>query len=135
MATVTIICLLICIASYIRIYCFIRRHQLQIQAQQQAVQSSDTGNNLNVTRLKRSAINTFVFFIVLIICYLPFYVVLTLDGLAIKEWQSEWEFAITGVFMNSSINPLLYCWCLRELRTAVVKTARQMLCKQTEQAE
>ena len=134
-ATVVIICLLICIASYIRIYCFIRRHQLQIQAQQQAVQSSDTGNNLNVTRLKRSAMNTFVFFIVLIICYLPFYVILTLDGLSIKDWQSEWEFAITGVFMNSSINPLLYCWCLRELRTAVVKTARQMLCKQTEQAD
>ena len=132
-ATVTIICLLICIASYIRIYCFIRRHQLQIQAQQQAVQSSDVGKNLNVPRLKRSAINTFVFFIVLIICYLPFYVVLTLDGLSIKDWQSEWEFAITGVFMNSSINPLLYCWRLRELRTAVVKTARQMLCKQTEE--
>ena len=134
-ATVTIICLLICMASYIRIYCFIRRHQLQIHAQQQAVQSSDAENNLNVPRLKRSALNTFVFFIVLIICYLPFYVVLTLDGLSIRDWQSEWEFAITGVFMNSSINPLLYCWRLRELRTAVVKTARQMLCKQTEQAD
>ena len=51
-------------ASYVRIYCFIRRHQLQIYAQQQAVQSSDTGNNLNVAQLKRSAMNTFVFFIV-----------------------------------------------------------------------
>ena len=77
-ATVTILCLLICIASYIRIYCFIRRHQLDIHAQQQAVQSFDAGNNLNVTRLKRSAMNTFVVFIVLIICYLPFYVILTL---------------------------------------------------------
>ena len=134
-AIVYIICLLICIASYIRIYCFIRRHQLQIHVQQQAVQSSDAGNNLNVTRLKRSAMNTFVFFIVLIICYLPLYVLLTLYGLSIKDRQSEWEFAITGVFMNSSINPLLYCWRLRELRTAVVKTARQMLCKQTGQAD
>ena len=134
-ATVTIICLLICMASFIRIYCFIRRHQLQIQAQQQAVQSPDAENNLNVTRLKRSAMNTFVFFIVLIICYLPFYILLTLDGLSINDWQSEWEFAITGVFMNSSINPHLYCWRLLELRTAVVKTARQMLCKQTEQAD
>ena len=84
-------------------------HQLDIHAQQQAVQSFDAGNNLNVTRLKRSAMNTFVVFIVLIICYLPFYVILTLDGLSIKNWQSEWEFPIKGVFMNSSINPLLYC--------------------------
>ena len=132
-ATVTVICLLICMASFMRIYCFIRRHQLEILAQQQAVQSSDAGSNLNVPRLKRSAMNTFVFFIVLIICYLPLYVLLTLYGLSIKDPQSEWQFAATAVFMNSSINPFLYCWRIRELRTAVVKTARQMLCKQTEE--
>ena len=119
-ATVVIICLLICMASFIRIYCFIRRHQLEILAQQQAVQSSDAGKNLNVPRLKRSAMNTFVFFIVLIICYLPFYILLTLYGLSIKDGQSEWDFAVTAVFMNSSVNPLLYCWSLRELRTAFV---------------
>ena len=132
-AIVSIICLLICIASYVRIYCFIRRHQLQFYAQQQAVQRSDVGNDLNVARLKRSAMNTFVFFIVLIICYFPMYVLLTLVGLARKESQREWQFAITAVFMNSSINPFLYCCRLRELRTAVVKTARQMLCKQTDE--
>ena len=77
--------------------------------------------------------NTLVFFIVLIICYLPFCVVLTLYGLSINDKEGEWEFAFTVVFMNSSINPFLYCWRLRELRAAVVKTARQMLCKQTEQ--
>ena len=133
-ATVAIICLLICIASYIRIYCFIRRNQLQIHAQQQAVQSSDAGNNLNVPRLKRSAMNTFVFFIVLIMCYFPVCVLLTLRELSIiKDRPSEWEFAITAVYMNSSINPFLYRWRLSELRTAVVKTARQMLCKQIEE--
>ena len=132
-AIVTTICLLICMASFIRIYCYIRQHQLQIHAQQQAVQSSDAGNNLNVTRFKRSAMNTFVFFIVLIICYFPMYVLLTLLGLSTKVWESEWHFALIAVFMNSSINPFLYCWRLRELRTAVAKTARQMLCKQTEE--
>ena len=132
-ATVVIICLLICMASYIRIYCFIRRHQLQIQAQQQAVQSSDAGNNLNVTRLKRSAMNTFVFFIVLIICYFPVCVLVTHNELSIKDRRSELEFAITAVYMNSSINPFLYWWRLSELRTPVVKTAKQMLCKQTEE--
>ena len=132
-AIVSLICLLICMASYVRIYCFIRRHQLQIYAQQQAVQRSDVGNNLNVARLKRSAMNTFVFFIVLIICYFPMYVLLTLVGLSKKDRQAEWQFAIIAVFMNSSINPFLYCWRLRELRSAVVKTARQMLCKQTDE--
>ena len=48
------------------------------------------------------------------------------------EWETEWQFAYTAVLMNSSINPILYCWRLRELRLAVVKTAGQM-CKETEE--
>ncbi len=130
---VIIICLIICTFSYIRIYLIVRRHQLQIHAQQQAVQSFNVANNLNMVRLKRSAVNTFVFFIALILCYFPLYVLLTLHGISGSNWQPEWKFASTLVFSNSSINPFLYCWRLRELRTAVVKTARQMLCKQTEE--
>ena len=131
--SVIIICLIISTFSYIRIYRVVRRHQLHINAQRQAVQSSDVESNLNIARLKRSALNTFVFYIALIICYFPLYVSLTLRGLSIMNWQSEWQFAYTAVFMNSSINPFLYCWRLRELRTAVVKTARQMLCTETEE--
>ena len=130
---VTIICLLISTFSYIRIYRIVRRHQIQMQAQQQAVQSSDAENNLHITRLKRSALNTFVFYITLTICYFPMYVLLTLKGLSYQDWETGWDFAVTLVYLNSCINPFLYCWRLRELRLAVVKTARQMLCKQTEE--
>jgi len=131
--SVVTICLAICSCSYIRIYCIVRRHQLEIHAQQQALESCTAENNLNTARLKRSAMNTFVFYIALIICYLPIYVLLTLHSLSIKDWQTEWYFAYTAVFMNSSINPILYCWRLRDLRTAVIKTARQMLCKETDE--
>ncbi|XP_078344540.1 histamine H2 receptor-like [Oculina patagonica] len=131
---VIIICLTISTFSYIIIYRIVRRHQLQIHAQQQAVQSSNAENNLNMVRLKRSAMNTFTFYIALIICYFPMFIILSLHGISNKDWQTEWEFAHTAVFMNSSINPFLYCWRLRELRAAVVKTAKQMLCKQTEES-
>jgi len=117
-----------------RIFQIARRHQLQIHAQQQAVQSLDTENNLNIARKKveKSARNTFVFFIALIVCYLPLYIVLTVNAISQWNFQIEWDFASTLTFLNSSINPFLYCWRVRELRTAVLKTARQMLCKQTE---
>ncbi len=124
-------CLLVSTFSYIRIYRIVRRHQLQIRAQQQAVQRFNSENN-HVIALKKSAMNTFVFYIVLLIFYSPAYILLTLDGILFKNWQKEWDFAAILVFSNSSINPFLYCWRLRELRSAVVKTARQMLCKQNE---
>ena len=131
---IAILCLLICTFFYIRIYRIVRRHRLQILAQQQAVQSADAGNNLNIARLKRSALNSLVFYIALIICYLPSHVLLTLQGLSyIHDWPTEWEFANTTVLMNSSLNPILYCWRLRELRAAVIMTARQMLCREAEE--
>ncbi len=134
-AVFIVICLIISTFSYIRIYLIVRQHQSQIQAQQQAVQSFNAGSNLDIARLRRTAINTFMFYIVLISCYFPTFVLLTLYGASYRHWKIEWKFATTVVFMNSSINPSLYCWRLGELRTAVVKMARQMLlCKQTGQA-
>ena len=128
-----LICLQISAFCYIRIYRIVRRHQSQIRSQRQAAQSFNAGNNSNITRLKRTAINTFVFYIVLIVCYSPLYVFSIRYGTSDKDWQTEWTFAYSLVFSNSSINPFLYCWRLRELRAAVLKTARKMLCKQTEE--
>ena len=132
MGLVILICLIISILSYIRIYRIVRRHQIQIHVQQQAVQSSDAENNLNIARLEKSARSTFVFYIALIMCYLPLYMVLTLSAISQWNFQIEWDFASTLIFLNSSINPFLYCWRVRELRTAVAKTARKMLCKEAQ---
>ena len=132
MGLVILICLIISMLSYIRIYRIVRRHQIEIHVQQQAVQSSDADNNLNIARLEKSARSTFVFYIALIMCYLPLYMVLTLSTISQCNFQIEWDFASTLIFLNSSINPFLYCWRVRELRTAVAKTARKMLSKETE---
>ena len=58
-AAVTIICLLTCTFCYLRIYRIVRRHQIRIHAHQQAVQSFNAENNLNMMRLKRSALEHF----------------------------------------------------------------------------
>lgn len=131
-AVTTVICLIISTFSYIKIYLIVRHHQSQIHFQQQTVQGSSNAGN-HMARLKRSAINTFLFYIFLIICYFPMYILSTLHGISYMNWATQWDFAHTAVFMNSTINPILYCWRLRELRTAVVKTLRETFYSQTEQ--
>ena len=55
---------------------------------------------------------------------------MTLFATIYKDCKTEWTFALILVFMNSSINPILYCWRLRELKVAVIKIAKHLLAKQ-----
>ena len=129
----TAICILTCFFCYIRIYRIVRHHQLQIQIQQQAVANIDTENYPNIQQSKKSAKNTFIYFSVMILCYIPLFISMSVSVISPYQWTIEWILAETLVFLNSSINPFLYCWRRRELREAVLKTAKRMLCKQTEE--
>ena len=127
------ICFLVSTVLYIRIYQIVRRHQLLIHFQQQTVRNVSSDHNLNIARWKRSALNTFIYYIFMILCYFPMFtgmVVLTIHS---RLQRQEWELTNTVLFMNSSINPILYCWRLRELRTAVLKIIRKLLRRQTEE--
>ena len=126
------ICLLISTVCYIKIYCIVRQHQLQIRVQQQAVESNTTNINQIMLRSTKRAKNTFRYYIVMILCYTPVFVAMAILFISPSHWTKGWTLADTVVFMNSSINPFLYRWRLRELRTAVLKTVRRMLGNQTE---
>ena len=126
-----VICLLFSTVCYIRIYGIVRHHQLQIHAQQQAVETWNAENNQSIQRSTQSAKNTFIYYMVMILCYTPLFIAMSILVISLQHWTNAWNLNDTVAFMNSSINPFLYCWRLRELRTAVVKTAKQMLCKQT----
>ena len=124
-----LIYLLISSVSYIRIYKIVRLHQLQISAQQQAMGSLN--NESNMLQSVKSAKNTFIYYIAMILCYTPLFIAMIILFFFYNHWTVAWNLADTAAFMNSSINPLLYCWRVRELRTAVVKIAKKMLCKKT----
>ena len=124
-----LIYLLISCVSYIRIYKLVRLHQLQIFAQQRAMGSLN--NQSNMLQSAKSAKNTFIYYTTMTLCYTPLFVAMTILFFFSNHWTVAWNLTDTAAFMNSSINPFLYCWRVRELRTAVVKTTRKMLCKKT----
>ena len=133
-AACIISCLLVCTVCFIRIYRIVRQHQLQIHIQQQAVENlNDTeGNNQHMLRSAKSAKTIFIYYIVMILCYTPLFSVFVISSIFRVHQIPPWTFHVTIAFMNSSINPFLYCWRLRELRTAVVKTAKLISCKEAE---
>lgn len=132
-AILIIVYLIIAAYFYIKIFQIVRRHQVQIRHQE--CNFPETPNALiHRKRLNKSAFNTFVFYIATILCYLPRFISVPFSaGDPYKHDKTAWIFADTLIFLNSSINPALYCWRLRELRAAVINTLKAMLCQQTEE--
>ena len=131
-ATVFIaICFSISSFSYIRIYFIVRRHQLHIRCQRQAVEMLCAEQNLNMVRSKKSALNTFIYYICMILCYSPVFGSMLTLALSPKRWTRTWTLADTVLFTNSSINPFLYYWRTRELRAAVLKILRNISFNET----
>ena len=127
------LCLFISSITYNAIYRIVRHHQNQIHAQQQAVQSMNTEQNLKIQAKKRAA-NTFIYYICMLLCYIPGAV----SALITVAYEQLWNIMIgwyfeTIMFMNSAINPFLYIWRNREIRRAVLKILRKILCKTDEE--
>ncbi|XP_066028859.1 melanocyte-stimulating hormone receptor-like [Pocillopora verrucosa] len=110
---------------HIKIYRIVRRHRSVIQAQEQAVHSTNAG--LNMVGFKKTVINTFLVHYFLLICYLPFTVacillILTDDSPILSRVAS------TTVYLNSALNPFLYCWRLSALRGPVITLLKKIFC-------
>ena len=126
------ICLLVCLVCFIKIYRIVRRHQLQIHVQQQAVENSTDTNKQQIRQSTRKAKNIFIYFLAMILCYSPFSIAVFISGFTSIDLKVVATFSLTVVLMNSSINPFLFCWRMTELRAAVFKTVKLFSCRETD---
>ena len=105
---------------YLKIYLVVRRHQREIQQQQQ--QHQQQGNDsFRVKSFRKTALDTFLVYILLLFCYSPYVFVINMALAGLNFSPSVYFTVTTLVFLNSSLNPALYCWRDRELRKAVKK--------------
>ena len=121
------LCLLTSIFSYTKIFLNLRRSQNQVQDQ---TQQPDQGNALNIARYRKAVSSVVWLQLTLVACYLPESVVVALManiGLSSPIFVA-YQYAATLAFLNSSLNPILYCWKIDEVRQAVKDTIRQVLC-------
>ena len=120
------LCLVIAIISYSKIFFKLRHHQNQVQELQQPNQT----NPLNIARYRKAVSSALWLQMTLVACYLPYVIVIGLvinNGLFLSVFLALF-YARTLVFFNSSLNPILYCWKIDEVRQAVKDTIRHVLC-------
>ncbi|XP_020632860.1 melanocyte-stimulating hormone receptor-like [Orbicella faveolata] len=126
------LCVTVSIISYTKIFLTLHRHQVQVQDSVHQQQPSQI-IPLNITRYRKAVSSALWLQLTLIICYLPHGMVefvLAHSGLSPAAVLAR-QFTATLVFSNSSLNPLLYCWKIKEVRRAVKDTIRQVRCCST----
>ena len=125
-------CLNIIFFSYMKIFFTLRHYQIQVTvAQEQPRQAIP----LNIARYRKALYGALWVQVTLFICYLPFVITEALTDLkSVKLSSSVYltkTFSFSFVFLNSSLNPFLYCWKIKEVRQAVKHTIRQIYCSLT----
>ena len=123
------LCLVISIASYTKIFLKLRHHQIQVQGHVQQEQPSQI-NLLNIERYRKAVSSALWVQCTLVACYLPYGTVRALFGYG-KSSSSSFlllGLGISLIYLNSSLNPFLYCWKISEVKQAVKETIREAHC-------
>ena len=126
-AVIGIVCVLLTTMVYIRVYLVVRRHRNQIQALQ-VQQETQAGERASFAGLISSAVGVFYVYLVFLICYLPFFISLAaykINGHNVTM-KKFFLFALTLLYLNSSLNPAIYCWKMKDIRQAVINLLRNM---------
>ena len=119
------ICLIISTYCHTRIYLTLRNHiQAQITPQGQPNGISPE----NLSRYRKTVSTTLWLLAAMIICNFPVFSVTIIDtatspNLSLMMVQ---YFAVALIYFNSSLNPLLCCWKIREIRNAVKEILRNL---------
>ena len=103
------------------IYALVRRHANQIQSIQVHGNAQENAPDVaNSRRMRKSALTTIYVYLLFLLCYLPnisvWWFVISSPSLVVKVAKS---YTFTLSLLNSSLNPLIYCWKMRDIRQTI----------------
>ena len=113
-----------------KLYLTIRRHIDQIQVPQ--VAQNDQGES--VQRKRKSAMASFYVYLVFIACYLPdiwVLIIIATNSEPRIDKKHLKSYTLTLLFLNSTLNPLIYCWKMKRIQHTIVGTLRNLFSSPT----
>ena len=123
----TTVGLLLTTVVYIRIYFAVRRHKNQIQALQ-VRQADQTDEMAHFASIVKTAVGVFYVYVIFLFCYLPY--LISLATIKIVDPSDALKrlffFSLTLIDLNSSLNPAIYCWKMRNIRHAIMEILRNI---------
>ena len=122
-----VVSLVLSAVANIKIYLTVQLHKNQIQALQ-VQQEAQTGEMAHFARFIKSAVSVFYVYVTFVVCYLPYFIsvaVITTNvpNIALKRFSL---FSWILINLNSSLNPVIYCWKMRHIRHAVMDILQNM---------
>ena len=102
------------------------KHQRQINAQNQTM--INLQRQKNTVKCKKSAETVLYVYGLLLTFYLPFLVVMVLETIKgpTRSVGMAYDYATTVVLINSAINPIIYCWRIKLVRSTVKQHLRRL---------
>lgn len=116
---ILLICLVLSSYFYIRTYFALRQHKLQIQGQ----------SSFNLAHYRKSLNSMFLVFCLFLSTYLPFVCALAAATVVGFNSLTLLILDITSLIalLNSSINPIVYLWRVRDLKLEAFRVLRKFL--------
>lgn len=114
--------------AYFKIYLAVRHHKTQIQSLQVQREAPQPAERANFAGLIKLVIGVFYVYIVLFICYsltFIFFFIMALNHHGKPVWKIFY-FSSSLMFLNSSLNPVIYCWKMRRIRHSIMNIPRQI---------
>lgn len=121
-------CLLVSVFCYTKVFLSLRQRQIQINTST-GMKQSQVRHEIpaSITRYRKAMSSAFWLQLVLVSCYLPHGISTSFYTTSSSMFFTK-QCMLTLVYLNSSLNPILYCWKMKEVRKRVKGIIGQFLC-------
>ena len=114
---------------HVKIFLKLRQHQAQVRQHVGHEQANGGRIPMNIERYKKTVYTIAWVQLGLVFCYFPLFISLILATASNYRIGSIFHVCTTTVvYFNSTLNPILFCWKIREVRQVVKTTVLHICC-------